>query len=100
VSYRELGRRVGLSAPATAERVRRLEDSGIISGYRAEVALDKLFPLTAIVRISAPEENCNALGACVRGMPEVVESSRTTGTDRLIIKVVAQSVPHLDKVTG
>lgn len=98
VSYRQLARRVGLSAPAATERVRRLEDAGLITGYRAEIALDKLFALTAIIRINAPEENCRALGSCVRTMPEVIEASRTTGPDRLIIKVVARSVSHLDKV--
>jgi Lrp/AsnC family leucine-responsive transcriptional regulator len=98
LSYRELGRRVGLSAPAAAERVRRLEDAVIITGYRADVAVDRLFPVTAIVRINAPEEQCRALGACVKDLPEVLEATRTTGSDRLVIKVVAHSVTHLDEV--
>ncbi len=55
LSFSALGRRVGLSAPAAAERVRRLEDAGIITGYRVELGLEKLFPVTAIVRVSAPE---------------------------------------------
>src|SRR5712691_1286035 len=92
LSFSELGRRIGLSAPAVAERVRRMEEAGIIAGYRVEVALDKLFPITAIIRVSAPEENCARLGACVRGLPEVVQSYRVTGTDRQILKVVARSV--------
>jgi len=71
LSFSELGRRIGLSAPAVAERVRWMEEAGIITAYRVEVALDKLFPITAIIRVSAPEENCAQLGACVRELPEV-----------------------------
>jgi DNA-binding Lrp family transcriptional regulator len=67
LSFSQLGRRVGLSAPAAAERVRRMEDAGIIAGYRVDLALEKLFPVTAIIRISAPEENCTRLAACARG---------------------------------
>src|SRR5881397_864757 len=96
LSFRELGRRVGLSAPAAAERVRRLEDAGIITGYRVELGLEKLFPVTAIVRVSALEEKCVPLGACVRELDGVVESYRVTGEDRLILRVVARSVTHLD----
>jgi len=98
LSFSELGRRVGLSAPAAAERVRRLEDAGIIAGYRVDLALEKLFPMTAIIRISAPEENCTRLAACARGLEEVVEAHRVTGSDRLVLKVVAQSVDHLDGI--
>ncbi len=98
LSFSELGRRVGLSAPATAERVRRLEDAGIISGYRADLKLEKLFPVTAIVRVSAPEEKCVQLGACVRELDCVVEWYRVTGEDRLILKIVARSVTDLDEI--
>ena len=96
LSFSELGRRVGLSSPAVAERVRRMEDAGIITGYRVELGLEKLFPVRAIIRISAPEENCLRLGACARDLREVVEWYRVTGSDRLVVKVVARSVPHLD----
>jgi Lrp/AsnC family leucine-responsive transcriptional regulator len=98
LSFSALGRRVGLSAPAAAERVRRLEDAGIIIGYRVELGLEKLFPVTAIVRVSAPEEQCVPLGACVRELDGVLESYRVTGADRLILKIVAQSVAHLDEI--
>ena len=51
ISYSELGRRVGLTPPAVAERVRRMEESGIILGYRVELDLEKVgLPLTALVR--------------------------------------------------
>jgi len=98
LSFSELGRRVGLSAPAVAERVRRMETAGIILGYRLAVGLETLFPITAIVRVSAPEANCTALSARARELVEVIEAYRVTGDDRLVLKVVARSVPHLDWV--
>ena len=98
VSYTELGQRVGLSAPAVAERVRRMEDMGIISGYHAEINRSKLgFPITAIIRMSTfPGDHCNRFTASVRELPEVLECSRVTGSDSMIIKVMASSVEHLE----
>lgn len=98
LSFSALGRRVGLSGPAIAERVRRMEDAGIITGYRAEIAIATVFPVTALIRVSAPEENCSRLAACSRGLQEVVEAYRVTGSDRLVLKVVAPSIEHLDRM--
>jgi Lrp/AsnC family leucine-responsive transcriptional regulator len=98
ISFSDLGRHVGLSAPAAAERVRRMEEAGIITGYRVSLAVEKLgYPITALLRISAPEENCVRLGAVTRALPQVVESHRVTGSDRLVLKVSAASVNHLDE---
>ena len=65
------------------------------------LALDKLgYAMTAIIRISAPEENCIQLGALVRRLPNVIESHRVTGTDRQIVKVMVSSVSHLNDIIG
>jgi Lrp/AsnC family leucine-responsive transcriptional regulator len=99
LSFSELGRRVGLSPPAAAERVRRLEDAGIITGYRVELALEKLgFPMTAIIRVTAPEEKFRHLKTTVRDLAEVLECHHVTGTDSLVLKVAAVSVAHLERV--
>jgi len=99
LSFSELGRRVGLSAPAAAERVRRLEDAGIIRGYRLELGLELLgLPIAALIRISAPEEKCPGLKAFVAGVPEVLECHHVTGSDAFVLKVVASSVGHLEAV--
>jgi len=99
ISFSDLGRRVGLSAPAAAERVRRMEEAGIIIGYRVALAAEKLgYPITALLRISTAEENCVRLGAAARALPEVIESHRVTGNNRLVLKVAAASVSHLDEV--
>ena len=98
LSYSELGQRVGLSSPAVAERVRRMEDAGIISGYHAEINLSKVgFPITAIIRMStSPGERCTRFTGFVENIPEVLECYRVTGSDALIMKVMASSVEHLE----
>jgi Lrp/AsnC family leucine-responsive transcriptional regulator len=98
LSYSELGQRVGLSSPAVAERIRRMEDAGIISGYHAEINLAKVgYPITAIIRMSnSPGERCSRFTGYVEDIPEVLTCYRVTGSDALIMKVMASSVEHLE----
>jgi Lrp/AsnC family leucine-responsive transcriptional regulator len=99
ITFNALGRLVGLSAPAVAERVKRLEEAGIITGYRAELGMDKLGrPVIALIRISAPEQNCVPLSKLVQDLPFVLESYRVTGADRLIVKVAVPSIAELDGI--
>ncbi len=100
LSYSELGLRVGLSSPAVAERIRRMEDAGIISGYHAEIDRAKVgFPITAIIRMSASAGgSCTRLTAFALEIPEVLECNRVTGSDALIMKVMASSVEHLEAI--
>ena len=100
LSFSELGQRVGLSSPAVAERVRRMQDAGIITGYRAEVNTAKIgYPITAIIRVSnSPGERCTRLSASTQAIPEVLECYRVTGSDSLIMKVMASSVEHLESL--
>jgi Lrp/AsnC family transcriptional regulator, leucine-responsive regulatory protein len=96
ISFSELGRQVGMSPPAVAERVRRMEDLGIITGYHATINLEKVgFPIVAFVRINAGEY-CSRMGGLIQGIPEVVEYHRVTGGDSGIMKIVASSVGHLE----
>src|SRR5919201_1488018 len=88
MSFAELGRRVSLSPPAVAERVRRLELAGVITGYQATLDLSKLgLGMQAWVRVMATGPDCGALGGVLRSMPEVLEASRVTGTDSHIVRV-------------
>ena len=97
--FSELGRRVGLSAPAVAERVRRMEDAGLITGYRVDVAFEKVgFPIVALIRVAAPEEKCARLKQLVQGLAEVLECHHVTGADAYVLKVVAASMKHLESV--
>lgn len=97
LSFSELGLRVGLSSPAVAERVRKLEDAGIIKGYHAEVDTAKVgYPITAIIRAQAQGDRCSRISTEVRDIPEVLECYRVTGSDCLIMKVMVSSVEHLE----
>lgn len=97
ISYTELGRRVGLTPPAVIERVRRLEDSGVISGYRVDLNMDRIGrPLKAVIRIAQNDaRGCN-LGAVLRDMPEVLETDRITGEDCYTLKVAVASPERLE----
>ena len=97
LSFAELGRRVGLSLPAVAERVRRMEEAGIITGYHALVeakAVDR--PITAFIRITVPGERYPAFTSLVRQLEEVLECHHLTGADAFIIKAVVSSIAHLE----
>ena len=94
LSYQELAARVGLSPPAVAERMRRLEEAGIIVGYRAEVDASKLgLPITAFIRCNSPGPQ---VGRLARETPEILECHRITGGDAFILKAVVASVAHLE----
>lgn len=97
--FAELGRRVGLSTPAVVERVRRLEDAGIIVGYHAEVDHAKLgFPLLAVVRVKVEGSALPAFAKKAAARPEVLEVHRVTGAESFIIKVAVSDQAHLEKV--
>ena len=100
LSYSELGQRVGLSAPAVADRMHKMEEAGIISGYHAEINLIKVgLPVMAVIRLgSIAGQSCNLIALRVSEIPEVIECYRVTGGDAVVIKVVATSVDHLEQV--
>jgi Lrp/AsnC family transcriptional regulator, leucine-responsive regulatory protein len=99
ISFAELGRRVGLSTPAVAERVRRMEDEGIIRAYRAEIDPSSVgLPITAFIRMSIVGNVLAKLTERVHAMPEIVECHRGTGEDSFILKVNVVSVEHLKAV--
>ena len=99
LSLAELGRRVGLSSPAVAERLRRLEDAGVITGYRAEVD-----PRRARLRVRrrhpdpAGARQLRTIAELARSTPEVVECHRVTGDDCFIMIAYVRDVEHLEQV--
>ena len=98
-SFAELGRRVGLTLPAVAERVRKMEDAGVITGVHAEIDLAKIgLPIAALIRISVVGDVLARLNKTVREMPEVLECYRGTGADSFTLKVAAESVEHLESL--
>jgi Lrp/AsnC family leucine-responsive transcriptional regulator len=99
LSLAELGRRVGLTPPAVAERLQRLESQQVIRGYRAEldpVALG--YALTAIIRIRPAPRELQKVAELAKATPEVVECHRITGEDCYLIKAHVRSVAHLEEV--
>lgn len=99
LSYAELGRRVGLTTPAVVERMRRLEETGIIAGYRAEIDTKKVgLPITAFIRMSVSGNVTERITNLVREQPEIIECHKGTGGDSFIMKVAVSSVEHLESL--
>jgi Lrp/AsnC family leucine-responsive transcriptional regulator len=95
----ELGRRVNLSASATTERVKRLEATGVIAGYRADIDLVKAgFPVLAVVRLKYPGSRHQPLHRLLDERFEILECLRTTGDDCYLLKVAATSMAHLEQL--
>src|SRR5215831_6382409 len=91
-SYAELGRHVGLTAPAVADRIRRLEAAGIITGYHASVNPAKLgLGLTAIIRFKASKQPYARTFAVIEACPEIVECHDVTGDDCMTLTAVISS---------
>ncbi len=98
IAFTELGRRVGLSTPAVMDRVRRMEDSGIITGYRAEVNAAKIgYPIVAFIAINVVGDFLPRMGKLAKSLPEVLEGHRVTGPNSFLLKVAAPSVEELEK---
>jgi Lrp/AsnC family leucine-responsive transcriptional regulator len=98
-SYAELGRRVGLTTPAVIERVRKLEDAGIITGYRAEIDTARVgLPITAFIRMSITGVDYSHIIEVAQQSNEVLECHRGTGGDSFIMKVAVSSVEHLQEM--
>src|SRR5258708_10229663 len=101
ISFSELGRRIGLSMPAVTERVRRMEESGIIPGYHAAINPAKAgFPLVVYMRlaISGGENMVSRATVALKRIPEIVECHRVTGTDSFILRAGLLSVAHLESL--
>jgi Lrp/AsnC family transcriptional regulator, leucine-responsive regulatory protein len=99
LTHAELGRRVSLSPPAVAERLRRLERDGVIDGYRAEVDPRALgYTLGVIMRIRPSARQLHKVAELARDTPEVVECHRITGEDCFFMKLHLRDVEHLEQV--
>jgi len=99
ISFSELARMLGLSPPAVAERVHRIEESGIIEGYTARInraVLGK--PLIAFVRVTVVPARYAAFTAAVHEVPDILECHHTMGAQSYIVKVAAASVEAIDAV--
>ena len=99
LSLAELGRRVGLSSPAVGERLRRLQDDGVILGHHSRIDPRALgLTLGVIIRIRPAPRELHKVAALARDTPEVVECHRTTGEDCYFMKAFVRDVEHLEEV--
>jgi Lrp/AsnC family transcriptional regulator, leucine-responsive regulatory protein len=99
IGFAELGRRVGMSAPAVAERVGRLERAGVIRGYRAELDPTALgFPVSAIVRIRPSPGQLQRVREVAANSPEVAECYRITGDDCYLMRLHLRSIDDLEEI--
>jgi Lrp/AsnC family transcriptional regulator, leucine-responsive regulatory protein len=97
LSFKELGRRINLSAPAVAERVRRLEESGVITGYRAHVDPRRAGqPVQAFVEMRCALSRCLLKTSKSEDYPEVVEIHKLSGDHCSMLKVRAASLEHFE----
>src|SRR5579859_2508762 len=95
----ELGRRVGMSSPAITERVRRLEEAGVIRGYRLDLNPASLgLPIAAYIRIRPNPGQLPRIAELAQQIPEVVECHRVTGEDCFVLKVHIPAIDQLDRL--
>jgi Lrp/AsnC family leucine-responsive transcriptional regulator len=100
ISWAELGRRVGLTTPAVAERVHRLEKLGVIRGFHADISQDRLgMPILIFVRLSmaGSESHVRVFQQQVKTWDEVLECHRVTGSESFIVKARVVSMEHLER---
>jgi Lrp/AsnC family leucine-responsive transcriptional regulator len=99
LSLAELGRRVGLSSPAVAERLQRLEQTGVIRGYHAELDPRAVgFALSAVIRVRPAPRELHRVARIAQATPEVVDCRRITGEDCYVMTAHVRSVEHLEEV--
>ena len=99
-TWAELGQLLGLSAPSAADRVRKLEERGIIRGYAALVdPASAGYPLTAFVSVSlASHRNRAAFLRAIEKLEQVAECHHTTGDDDYLLKVRCRGTLDLDQL--
>ena len=99
LSLAELGRRVGLSPPAVADRLERLEADGVIGGYSAEIDPRALgYELAVVLRIRPAPRELKKVAELAQRTPEVVECHRITGDDCYLMKAHVRDVDHMEEV--
>ena len=98
VSFASIGRKVGLTPPAVAERVKKMEDLGIIEGYKAKVNHSSLgYQLKAIITIKAFMGKLKPFLDMVVSLKEVTNCYRITGNENIIMEVVLEDQFHLER---
>jgi Lrp/AsnC family transcriptional regulator, leucine-responsive regulatory protein len=99
ISFKELGQRIGLTGTAIAERVRKLEDEGIIEGYGIKLNREKIgLPVMAFFKLRVNAECCKQMRELAIALPEVIEAHRVVGSEHYILQVVLASMQDLEVI--
>lgn len=99
LSYRALGRRVAMSSPAVAERVRKLEVAGVIQGYHARIDSEALgYQVEALMTVSYPAHLSKRMYKLAQATPEIVECFHISGHGSVVLRVVAKSTGQLEQL--
>jgi Lrp/AsnC family leucine-responsive transcriptional regulator len=99
ISFAELGRKIGLSTPAVAERVRRLEEAGVITGYHAALDLAKLgVPIRVLVRLTihGGDLQVSRTVTAIKELSEISRCHRITGAESFVIEADVVSIRHME----
>ena len=97
ITYSHIAQQVNLTSPAVAERVRKLEEAEIITGYHAAVNLERLgYPIICFVHLTVPSEVEKRLIDFVQGRSEVLECYLAAGQNTFVLKVVGSSISYLN----
>lgn len=96
-----LAAEAGLSLPATSERLKRLEEVGIIDAYRAMILPETVgYSVSAVIGITTPQQDKARLISLLKDMPEVLECLHVTGQDSFLLRVVTTNIRHLERFVG
>ena len=99
MSLKMLSARVGLTSPSTAERVKRLEERGVIQGYGAHVNLAEMgYTLQALVRVRPMPGMLHKVDKMIQAIPECIECDKVTGEDCFVMRLVVRSIEQLDEL--
>jgi Lrp/AsnC family leucine-responsive transcriptional regulator len=99
LSFAELGRKVGLSTPAVAERVHRMEEAGVITGYHAGVNVAKLgVPIRILMRLTIPggDLQISRTVSAIKDLQEISRCHRITGHESFVIEADVVSIRHME----
>jgi len=97
ISTAELSRQIGLSSPSTAERLKRLEENGVIEGYTIVVNPERMgLPLPVCLRVRPVPGEMDKVTKILNEIPEIVDCDRVTGDDCFIARAHVRSVKHME----
>lgn len=101
ISFAQLARNVGLSGPAVTERIKRLEDEGVITGYHAHVNLGKIgYGVSAFIRIQASQDRFSKIISLARSLRGVRECVHVEGEDAFYVRAAAASAAELEDIVS